>query len=705
MLDSDAYGPGNGDLLDPEPNERDIVKSARAKIRLGQSIMQQQHTRMERDLQMLSGKQWDDEVYNIRISESRPVSTNNIIRPYVNRVKNPLLLNPIRPLVKLKDRDKERMCNGLIGAIMQASGGNSACVEAAETAIACGIGYIIVDVIPEPGNRKREPVIRYRTCERPTNIFLDPMSREKDGSDAMWAVEINFVNLEQVERKYKMKFSSASYSEDYGANFPTPDGSICSLIMWEMVTDKDDWDWCQITHIIGDKVISCVKYPTTSLMVIPVYGERLYDQNEYWGGIVKALEDAQRNHNWYQSLSIEYMAMAPKSPWLVAEGQVSKDQMPYWAKQNVKNYAYLTWRPTMLENGQMAPPPQRMATSVDVGGITAELQRNLGDMSRYSGVPDAMMSGANEGGESGEAINSRLGSAEISTAHYYDNYSLSLSRMGRVTIELAPAVYNRDRRVVFLGDDNHIYSKIVNINEKIDQADLLEMDIDMSGGPSNEMRRKESISAMQTLFQLDPTSIPKILPHYIKMLDLPDGDHLIRDLNGETDPDSEIDPRVNTILQTANQTIGVQQQHIQMMQQEIQQLKNRDQLDIQKEQIRIQGQKELEKMKIEAREKELILESKAKEDREKLMAQIRTMEEKLKTQEEIKRTIIEHKLDMDRDREIQDGDLKMEGNRMAFDMASKVLDHAHEKEATIIDHHLEIAKHKEIPPKTPTAKE
>ena len=66
----------------------------------------------------------------------------------------------------------------------------------------------------------------------------------------------------------------------------------------------------------------------------------------------------QRMYNFWRTAETEFAALAPKAPWLVAEGQ-TEGYEEEWSSANIKNYSTLTYKPVTDENGNTMPPPIR----------------------------------------------------------------------------------------------------------------------------------------------------------------------------------------------------------------------------------------------------------------------------------------------------------------------------------------------------------
>ena len=149
--------------------------------------------------------------------------------------------------------------------------------------------------------------------------------------------------------------------------------------------------------------------------------------------------------NFAFSGAAEAMALEPKTPWIVAEGQVEGyDQI--WANANRYNYAYLPYKPTDL-NGNVVGPPTRPASSQNVAAWANVLQMSLDAVRRVTSFDPAL--GAMPGRQmSADAIEMLQSQGQKGNSGYLDSMRRAYLRLGQILVEAIPVYYDRPGRVV-----------------------------------------------------------------------------------------------------------------------------------------------------------------------------------------------------------------------------------------------------------------
>jgi hypothetical protein len=137
--------------------------------------------------------------------------------------------------------------------------------------------------------------------------------------------------------------------EDESTLYQLVDGSTTrvkpedeSLIIQERqsATRKVTWRLMSEKTILEEK-----EFPAKYIPIIPVLGWELnIDGQKNYMSLIRHAKDPQRLYNYFKSMEAEIIALAPKSPWLVAAGQIENFEND-WKVANVKNLAYLEYNP------------------------------------------------------------------------------------------------------------------------------------------------------------------------------------------------------------------------------------------------------------------------------------------------------------------------------------------------------------------------
>jgi len=282
----------------------------------------------------------------------------------------------------------------------------------------------------------------------------------------------------------------------------------------------------------GAEPLETTDWAGSYIPIVPVYGEEVnVEGRRYFRSLITDSKDAQRMYNYWRSAATELVALAPKAPWIAAEGSTVNPEE--WASANTENYAVLYYKEGM-------PPPQRQTFDASPVGSMQQALTASDDMKSIMGMYDASL-GARSNETSGKAILARQREGDVSTFHFIDNLSRAITCGGRILLDLIPKVYNTKRIVRILGED-----------EKVDQAQIdvlpdgtvMEMpmpdgtlndvydltkgkyDLVVKVGPSYTTKREEAASQMFEMGRVAPQFFEVAGDLLARNLDWPGADEI-----------------------------------------------------------------------------------------------------------------------------------------------------------------------------------
>jgi hypothetical protein len=212
------------------------------------------------------------------------------------------------------------------------------------------------------------------------------------------------------------------------------------------------------------------------------------------------------------------------------------------------------------------------------------------DIKSTTGIYDASM-GAQSNETSGRAILARQAQGDGATFNYHDNLARAIKQVGRIVVDLIPYVYDTERQVRILGQDQK--EKIITVNQAMPDGttnnDILtgKYDVQIDVGPGNlATTRMETADALTNILQSAPQLSQVLLPRLVKILDMPDSDEIAEEINGVMNPQQQ--------GPSPEQQMG--EMKMQMEQMKGQMAQQKGQLDLQKGQMDLQkGQQALQK--------------------------------------------------------------------------------------------------------------
>lgn len=637
-----------------DKDELKILDEAKARFKLAEEAEADNRRLALEDLEFAAGKQWDDRIRSDREQDGRPCLVINKIPQFIQQVTNDQRQN--RPSIKVHpvddngDPETAKVLQELIRHIEYNSNAEVAFDTAFEFAVKGGFGYYrIVTEYASPISFEQEILIK--RIPNPFMVYFDPSSQEPDGSDANFA----FVSELLTEDEYKAKYPNSKLSnkdewQSVGDQAPSwmPDQSarvveyfykehreekIYLLNTGETIKESELPEMlpegieivkertAQVPTICWVKMNACeilekTEWPGAYIPIVPVLGSELnINGKRTLAGIIRHAKDSARMYNVWASAEAEAIALAPRAPFIAAEGQLEGYENE-WANANRKNFSVLTYKPTDVK-GNPVGPPQRHAFEPAVQAITQARMLASDDLKATTGIYDAAL-GAKSNETSGIAIQRRNVQAQTSNYHFIDNLTRSLRHTGRILIDLIPKIYDSARVVRIIGEDGS--QRVVKVNdpnfiepgkEKPYMLDVGKYDVTVDVGPSFQTKRQEAVASMLEMTR----SVPQIMQIagdlLVKNMDWPGATDIAERLkktlppNLVDDPESKtqpIPPQIQAQMQQMNQMVEqlTQKLHEQtdIVENKRLELESRERIEMKKLEVQL----EIERAKLDAKD-------------------------------------------------------------------------------------------------------
>jgi hypothetical protein len=550
------------------------LRVARARFRTAEQAEAGWRAQARDDLAFLQGQQWPDAVEAQRTAYGRPCLTINQLPQFVRQVVNEERQNrpsiTIQPVDDQADVATAEVIEGLIRQIQNASNADIAYDTAADSVAACGLGYLRVNVrYVGPLSFDQEPTIE--RIINPLSIYLDPTSTEPTGADANWAFIVQVMAKDVYESQYGRLPPEASAWETTGDTWITPDTVRVAEYYWR------EWEGVRlalladgsvqrvdqlpegapvvqtrtaqipIVHwakICGYQVIEQTRWLGSSLPLVRVTGEeRLTDEGQLdYTGVVRHAKDSQYAYDLWASAEAEMIALAPKAPFILAEGQIEGyDQ--WWATANTRNHAYLPYKPLTI-GGVAVPPPQRQTLEPPVQAIAQARLLAAQDLSTTTGIYQPQLGQQGPPGEAASTVYQQRSQGQLGQFHYLDNLRRSVRRVGQILVELIPHLYDGRRALRILGPDDTLRQVIVGASYVDPLSGLPTLydltvgryDVVVSAGPGYATKRQEAVAVMMQLTQALPEVMANTVDLLVKNMDLPGGKALVERLQKQLPP-------------------------------------------------------------------------------------------------------------------------------------------------------------------------
>lgn len=579
-----------------EQEKDDVVKEVRERTDDAYQHDRDNREDMASDFKFLAGDQWPAQVRTEREADGRPMLTINRLPQFVKQVTNDIrqadLSIKVSPVDDESDPEMAKIYNGLLRQIQYQSSAKAVYSAAAEHQAGGGFGcfrictqYIDDTVFDQE--------IRIKIIRNPLSAFWDPASVEPDRSDANW-----WAITETWPRKaFKAKYPGAREESVSVPNTTTMDtifwhaaDTVRIAEYWRKVPTKkllamlDSGETIDATEIQGaaegamlfdpqtgqpaaqivrmreceTHKIECFlvsgtevlegpsPWPGKFIPIVPVIGAEVpLEEGTYRHGIVRFARDPQQLYNFYRTASAESIALAPKAPYKVTPKMIAKFKAQ-WDSANTKNRPYL-----LYEADPEAPggAPMREHPPEHPVALATEAQLAQDDMKGTTGIYDASL-GARSNETAGVAIAQRQREGDVANYHYIDNLQRSLEHAGRILIDLIPKVYDNERVIRILGDDDE--EDFVPINKVMMAQDGMPVllndlsaarfDIRVTIGRSYTTRRMEAADALLEFAKAVPNAIPVAGDLIAKNLDFPEAEEMAKRLKRMVPPEILHDP-------------------------------------------------------------------------------------------------------------------------------------------------------------------
>jgi hypothetical protein len=338
--------------------------------------------------------------------------------------------------------------------------------------------------------------------------------------------------------------------------------------------------WCKLTAV---EILEEQEWPGRWIPVVPVYGNSfVLDGKRTRYGLVKHAKDPQVLYNFQRTAEIESIGMAPKAKWLMEAGQDEGFETE-WQQANVSARPILHFNRNNAD-GLPGGDPQRLQPEPAPLGIMESAQAANQDLTSVLGIIDpAQRVGGNL---SGKALRGEQMQADSGTFHYFDNLTRSISHTGRIILDLIPKIYDQQRVVRIIGEDNK--PKQVTVNERVEGGEdgaiakvlndvtVGQYDVVMDTGPGYNSKMLESQDAFGNLLKspLGEKIADVGADLAVRTIDAPGMDVLADRLAAanplaQIDEESEIPPAVQMKLKQQDAQIKQLGDALQAAQQEI----------------------------------------------------------------------------------------------------------------------------------------
>lgn len=612
---------------DEEESDADILARVRKRFKACVAFESENRKHALEDLKFKAGDQWPADVQAQRNIDRRPCLTVNKIPTFIHQVTNDQRQNRpainISPIGDKGDIDAAKVLRGMIRAIERDSSADIAYDTAFDGAVSNGFGYFRILTEFESAD-SFDQVICIRRIRNPFTVYMDPDHQEPDGADSLYGFITERVTRDEFKDKWphadQIPFSEVAvgdtykewvdadtlriaeyfevkhkkkrlvelengwsgYYDDLKDDVKEKIKSKRILIEKERETEVPEVKWYKVT---AKDVLERNDWLGRWIPIIPVIGNEIDIEGKVkLSGLIRDSKDVQRIYNFGVTAEIELVALAPRAPWVVEEGQIEGHEQE-WKLANTTNFPYLSYKGTAV-SGKPAPPPQRQQmVGSPVGWINLK-QAAAADMMATTGVRFDPTSSDNRVDDSGRAIREHGRASANGSFHYIDNLARSLKHAARQYIDLIPKVYDGKRIAVILREDdsedriiidpssNKAYQEVQdpqNPNKKLKiwNPTLGKYACTVTIGPSYATKRIEAAENMMAFAKAMPQTAMLIADLIAKEQDWPGAEQMAARL-AKAVPPNLLMPEQKDISPQIQAVIANMEEHVKQLTQQLQ---------------------------------------------------------------------------------------------------------------------------------------
>lgn len=567
------------------------------------------------DLKFRYGDQWLVQIQQSRNepTASRPMlvinETDSFCRQVVNHIKQQRPRGRCHPKNNTSTVATAKVMTGLGRHIETHSNASYAYDMGADFAVTCGVGYwrVLNDYIADDSF---DQDIWVRQIDNPFGCYFDPYSSQPDGSDAERVLLTDMMQKEEFRRQYPGASDGSGFKEAgggdkmadwitkdairvgeymyvdkerirlvklsngaiyWGDDMPSP--AMLELNRLRVIGDRQSWRrkvyCCKLTAL---EELERTLLPGRWLPIVPVYGVNvLIDGKRRKFGMVRFARDPQRMVNYWNTNITEILSQAPKAKWLVPEGADEGYENDF-ANANLSNRAVLHYKPFGLD-GEPLPPghaPSRIQPEAPPVGMIQAAMNASEALQRVVGIFDPVNL-RHTGPKSGEAVRQETGQGEQSNYHFYDNLTWSINHTWRIFLDWAPKIYDVQRTLRIIGDDNK--PRMVTLNQQTTDANgarkvlndvrVGDYDVVMETGPGFNTKREEARAYFAELMGNGPMAaiVAKVGADLVVRMSDAEGAEQLADRLAASNPLAQIDdtsdvpPRVQIMVKALQEQL------------------------------------------------------------------------------------------------------------------------------------------------------
>lgn len=516
------------------------------------------------DLRFIYVDQWDPDTRAEREEAGRPCITVNTLPQYIGQVVGDRRINKTSIKVVATTAGSKKAAevrSGLIKTLENFSGAERIYDACCEDQVGAGISNFEVGLEYAKNDVFNQDVV-WKSLDNPFAVVWDRKHRDPTGKDARHCFVQEEVDEDDFKKEWGIAVPDGFPFSDTSVSWSEwcSEGTVKIAALWIMVDkpatfalmadgqveDVTDYEeasyayrlyydpqtgvplikegvrtYAQRWMISGFKILEGpYELPLSRLPIIKVSGRvGRVGTKQYRFGLVRWARDPSLMRNYWRSIAVETLAMAPRNVWLADAASVKGREEDFRS-------AHLTGDPLLVYNTGKNAPKLQDSPQLPMA-VLNEASMNAQDIKDVTGIHDASL-GIRSNEVSGKAIMARQREGDVATITFHDNLNLSILEGGTVANELIPVAFDTVRTLVITGSDER--EEFVTVNDPQDEAspNIIEGKYltQLVTGPSYTTQRMEAADAMLEAVKVFPQLMEVAGDILVEVQDWPGSDRI-----------------------------------------------------------------------------------------------------------------------------------------------------------------------------------
>ena len=357
----------------------DVIKSFRDFQKKSRKHYKKLLDRIKNDKKYLNDNEWDKEDIEI-LGSDRSRNKLNVVNNAVRTIVNTYRQAPYKWKVidNMLQTDSQAL-NAVSDKFLSQPDNITATLQALENAVSFGLGVLVISNDTDVMGNVEPVLYSIRDLDQ---VYLDADISKLNGSDAEEAAIVELKNKNFIQRTYGIDITTmdrplVDIDEEYDRKEYAP-----------VVTYyKKANEGVSVYKLVGNDVIETIQLPLTYIPVVPVFGETVYDDDEFsYTGVVSQMKPIQKLINYAYSNILVRLASSPKNTWL-ADSEAIEGMEKYYKDSNKTLNPLLIHNSWSPDGKRELPKPERINNEIQLGDVGEMFSQSLQMVNSIIGIP------------------------------------------------------------------------------------------------------------------------------------------------------------------------------------------------------------------------------------------------------------------------------------------------------------------------------